>query len=268
MNYRIGLSLGISSIGWAVIEQDDQKNPINIIDFGVRFFDIVENPKDGISLAKIRTEKRTIRRRLRRRKHRIERVKSLLEKHKILTRSELDNLYDNNKLSIYELRIKALDNKITNNELARVLLAMVKKRGYKSNVKISEDFQSEDGKVLIAAKKNQLLLENSNYRTVADMYLKDDKFKIYLPDNRTINKIRNTTKSYSTVVFREDLLNEVKLILEKQSKYNSLITPEFTSKYIDIYTSQRDFNEGPDVSSRYSGKIIEKMLRILQFRSR
>lgn len=268
MNYKIGLSLGISSVGWAVIEQDKQNNPINIVSFGVRSFDIAENPKDGVSPAKIRTEKRTIRRRLRRRKHRIERTKLLLEKYNIFTRNEVENLYANNNHNIYELRVKAIETEITNIELAKVLLAMVKKRGYKSSVKIAEEFQSEDGKVLLAAKKNQCLLENANYRTVGEMYLKDDKFKIHLPNGDTISKIRNTTKSYATVVFREELLNEVQLILDKQKSYNSLITNEFINEYITIFTSQREFDEGPALSSKYSGNIIKKMLRILQFRKK
>ena len=68
MNYRIGLSLDISSVGWAVIELNKENNPIKIVDFGVRLFDTSENAKDGISMTKIRTLKRTNRRRIRRRK--------------------------------------------------------------------------------------------------------------------------------------------------------------------------------------------------------
>lgn len=58
-------------------------------------FEIAENPKDGLSLAKARKETRSIRRRVRRRKHRIDRVKNLLIKYNILTKEMLLNLYTN-----------------------------------------------------------------------------------------------------------------------------------------------------------------------------
>ena len=268
MNYRIGLSLDISSVGWAVIELNKENNPIKIVDFGVRLFDTSENAKDGISMTKIRTLKRTNRRRIRRRKHRIERTKLLLEKYNLITKQELENLYATNSHNVYELRLQALDNKLTNTELCLVLLAMVKKRGYKSNVKIAEEFQSEDGKVLLAAKKNQFLMENAEYKTVAEMYLKDEKFQNVLPDGRVINKIRNATKSYSNIVFRDLILEEIQLILQAQSIYNPLITPEFIKDYIEIFSSQRAFSEGPGKPSKYYGNITEKMLRILQFRAK
>ena len=42
MKYRLGLDLGVSSIGSAIIELDEQNNPKNIIDAGVRIFEVSE----------------------------------------------------------------------------------------------------------------------------------------------------------------------------------------------------------------------------------
>ena len=78
MNYRIGLDIGIASVGWAVILNDSMDNPAHIMDVGVRIFDKAENPKDGKALAAPRRESRCARRRNGRRKHRINRVKYLL----------------------------------------------------------------------------------------------------------------------------------------------------------------------------------------------
>ena len=129
MRYRIGLDIGSSSCGWTVIEHNENGEPTRIKDLGVRTFDIAETPKDGSSLAKSRREARSIRRRVRRRKHRIIRVKRLLIRYNILTLDELDKLYDeaNVNNNIYELRVNALDNKLNNKDLAKVLINMVKK---------------------------------------------------------------------------------------------------------------------------------------------
>lgn len=67
--YRIGLDIGIASVGWAVLENNSEDEPIRIIDLGVRIFDKAEIPKTGESLAMPRRMARTTRRRLRRRKH-------------------------------------------------------------------------------------------------------------------------------------------------------------------------------------------------------
>ena len=181
MGYRIGLDIGITSVGWAAIEDDANGNPKRIIDLGSRIFEAAEKPKDGSPLAKDRRDARGLRRRLRRKKHRVERTKRLLERYNIITKKELEDLYENYRFqyNVYELRVMALDEKITNKDLARILISMVKKRGYKSNSKSEETASGSDaGKLLTATKENEELMKEKAYRTVAEMYLKDDKFKL------------------------------------------------------------------------------------------
>ena len=64
LNYRIGLDIGIASVGWAVLENNTHDEPFRIIDLGVRIFDTAEQPKTGASLALPRREARSARRRL------------------------------------------------------------------------------------------------------------------------------------------------------------------------------------------------------------
>lgn len=259
MRYRIGLNIGTTSCGWSVIRHNESGEPINIENLGVRMFEIAENPKDGLSLAKARKETRSIRRRVRRRKHRIDRVKNLLIKYNILTEEMLLNLYTNSNIkNIYELRVQALDEKLNNEDLAKVLLNMVKKRGYKSNVELEEYEKDEDGKVITATKENQRIMNEKGYRTVAEMYLKDYKFKIILPDNTVINKIRNTTGKYHSTVLRNQIREELVLILDKQNKLNPVVTNDFISKYLEIFDLQRPYDEGTQI--RYSSKQVDKML--------
>ena len=74
LRYVLGLDIGIASVGWAVLALDDNDEPYKIEALNSRIFEKAENPKDGSSLAAPRREARSMRRRLRRRRHRSERV--------------------------------------------------------------------------------------------------------------------------------------------------------------------------------------------------
>ena len=62
MKYRIGLDIGIASVGWAVLQNLPNGEPCRILGRGVRVFEAAEQPKDGKSLAEGRREARGIRR--------------------------------------------------------------------------------------------------------------------------------------------------------------------------------------------------------------
>lgn len=119
--FRLGLDIGIASVGWAIVDENE-----SIIDAGVRLF-----PEGGSSVTSIeRRVKRASRRLLRRRHHRIERLKRLLLENKII--DNLDYDFYVNEITPYELRVKGLTEKLTNRELAIALLNLVKKRGIHS----------------------------------------------------------------------------------------------------------------------------------------
>ncbi len=63
MKYRLGLDIGIASVGWSVIKLNENDEPVRIEDLGVRTFIAAENPKDGSSLALPRRIARGVRRR-------------------------------------------------------------------------------------------------------------------------------------------------------------------------------------------------------------
>lgn len=263
MSYKIGLDLGVGSVGWAALETDEMGQPTRILDLSSRIFDKAENPKDGSSLALKRREARGVRRRLRRRRHRRDRVLNLLENYNIITKNEIYKMYNEKNYrvekNVYELRVEGLDTILTAKELARVLISFVKRRGYKSNSK-SEEVENKDvGKLLTATVENERVMKEHNYRTVAEMYLNDSRFSENV-NGLNILKIRNTTNEYKSTVKREDLVKEIKLILEKQKELNPKITDEFIKKYLEIFESQRAFDEGPGGNSPYGGNQIEKML--------
>lgn len=267
MGYRIGLDIGSTSVGWAVVEDDKYGNPIKILDLGVRIFEAAKLPINGISASEERSLKRRSRRQNRRKVHRISRVRKLLVEKNILSLNELDRLYLDNNFNIYKLRKDAIDKEISRFELSALLINFVKRRGYKSNSKC-ESLNENSGKVLGAIEKNNKLMKEKGYRTVGEMYFVDDKFKYRLEDGtflldengNKIIKIRNDIGDYTSVVDREEILKEIILIFNVQKKYNKNITEKFINEYLDIFSSQRNFDEGPASPSRYSGSMIEKMI--------
>ena len=251
MKYAIGLDIGIASVGYAVLALDHEENPWGIIRLGSRIFDVAENPKDGASLALPRREARSVRRRLRRHHHRLERIKNLLINTELITKDELLHLYDGNLSDVYELRVKALDYSVTNAELTRILLHLAQRRGFKSNRK-SDANDKEAGQLLEAVSANTKRMQENHYRTVGEMFYKDDLFSKYK---------RNKGGTYLTTVHRDMIAAEARTILEKQFALgNDICTQDFIDKYLSILLSQRQFDEGPGEPSPYAGNQIANMI--------
>lgn len=267
LNYRIGLDIGITSVGWAVLENGMEDEPRRIVDLGVRIFEAAEIPKTGESLAAPRRNARTTRRRLRRRRHRLDRIKWLFEKEGIINIDEFMKRYEAVNLPcVYQLRYEALERRLTNDELAQVLLHIAKHRGFKSTRK-AENKEKENGRVLSATKENKKLMEEKGYRTVGEMIYKDDAFKTDAPwsiDGKIFTP-RNKQDDYRHTILRDLLEAEVKCIFESQRKFGNTVTTEQLEKsYLDIMLGQRSFDLGPGnqadgTPSPYGGNLIDRM---------
>ena len=142
----LGLDLGTNSIGWALI--DDEKN--EILGIGSRIFPAGVNELgkgDGeISKNASRTAARGTRRQFFRRRLRKRYLLRELAKNnlcpidytlvKIWTNTEVfddDSFKEWIKLNPYELRAKAVNEKITLYELGRIFYHMIQRRGFQSN---------------------------------------------------------------------------------------------------------------------------------------
>ena len=249
MNYRIGLDLGIASIGWAVVEHDEKEEAKRIVNLGVRVFDKAEMPKNGDSLAGERRAKRSLRRVIRRRAHRIERVRFLLI-NSLIKKEELKSVYDL-KTSIYDLRYKALEEKLNAIELSKILLHFAKHRGFKSNRK-SEQKTGEGGKLLKAVNENKQIMEKFGYRTIGEMIFKNEKFFSIDNNENKIYTTRNKEENYSKTFYRSELEEEIKIIFEIQRELNNkLTTQNLEELYLKIFNSQRSFDMGPGGNSPY-----------------
>ncbi len=275
LRYTLGLDIGITSVGWAVLENNIDGEPIKIERLGVRIFDKAEHPKKGASLAEPRREARGQRRTIRRRRHRKDRIKQLIQQNGIMTRVEMAEMFEHSQFetSVYELRVQALERVLTKQEFVRVLIHLAQRRGYKSNSKSEEAKDKENGKVKSAISENKKRMEENSYRTIGEMLLKDDRFWECNPDGTKIFVPHNHPDDYRTTVERSMVEDEIRLIFPRQRALGvPYATSEFEEAYLKIWGSQRNFDDGPGYKippkddgtegkySRYGGNMIEKML--------
>lgn len=116
MKYRLGLDLGTNSIGWAVYSLDEDNEPEKLEDLGARIFSDGRNPKSKEPLAVERRSARGQRRIIYRRKLRRRETFRLLQKQGLLPLKK-DEAQSLKLMNPYELRIKALDEKLEPFEL-------------------------------------------------------------------------------------------------------------------------------------------------------
>ena len=241
MRYTIGLDIGVASVGWAVINNDKSR----IEDLGVRVFKKAEET-DGKSLNLARREARGTRRRIRRRAVRMKKIKELLVKYQIVTEEELEEIYiiTDDKKDVWELRAEGIDQLLDRKDWARVLTNIAKRRGYKSNRKIDEE-DKEVGRLSKGTQENKRILEEKGYRTIGEMFYKDEKF--------SGNK-RNKAGEYNNTVLRSMLVDEIHILFEAQRKNGSnFASEEFEKEYIDIMTYQKEYIT-PELLERMLGK--------------
>lgn len=249
MRYAIGLDIGISSVGYSVLELNTYDQPCRIEKLGSRIFDKAEHPKDGSSLAAPRREARSARRRLRRHRHRLERIRGLIVSCGILSKEELEILYEGKLSDIYEIRTRALDELISPSEFARVLIHLAQRRGYKSNRKVEEK-DPNSGKMLGAVSQNIERCYKNGYRSIGEMFYKDDAFKEYK---------RNKQDGYIATVDRASIEAEAKMIFSSQRRLGGAYADEdVEASYLDILLGQRSFADGP-ACGPYSGNQVLRM---------
>lgn len=267
LRYTLGLDIGIASVGWTVLENNIDGEPIKIERLGVRIFDKAEET-DGSPLAKHRREARGQRRTIRRKRHRKDRIKQLIQQNDIMTRVEMAEMFEHSQFetSVYELRVQALERALTKQEFVRVLIHLAQRRGYKSNSKSEEAKDKENGKVKSAISENKKCMEENGYRTIGEMLLNDDRFWECNPDGTKIFVPHNHPDDYRTTVERSMVEDEIRLIFSRQHALGvPYATSEFEEAYLEIWGSQRNFDEGPGGKSPYGGNMIEKMLGYCTF---
>jgi len=158
MKRILGLDIGVSSVGLAIISEENEERRIE--NLSVRI--IPEDPDfhgkfySGNTASKnlARTEKRGIRRGYQRFKARRDRLYKVLKDNGLFPDEQLMNL---SAIELYGLRAKAVEEQINLKEFGRVLILLNQRRGFLSNRKsISSDENSTEFKERMAQLENEL----------------------------------------------------------------------------------------------------------------
>ena len=247
MSHIIGLAVGIASVGWGVIDTDKAQ----IIDAGVRVFTKAEAPKTGSSLAEPRRLARSTRKRLRRRHHRLQRLKDLFVASGLIANERRETAFRSAKhaASPWQLRDEGLTQRLLPEDLARALFHIARRRGFKSNRK-SELRDKDVGKLLAGVKENTRLLKQGSYRTVGEMFFEAPRFAI---------KKRNHAAFYGHTVARELLVSEVEILFQRQRELGSRVAAkQLEEDFLTIFSSQRSFDDGDQINRMRSFCAFER----------
>ncbi len=219
MKKILGLDLGTSSIGWAVVNQAEKENEkSSIVKLGVRVNPLTVDEKGNFEKGKSitttadRTLKRGMRRNLQRYKQRRDKLKRILIESNIISKDcKLTEDGANTTYETLKLRAKAAKEEITLEEFARVLLIINKKRGYKSNRKANNE---EDGELI------------DGMAVARELYNKG------ITPGEYVLGLLKAQKHYKPSFYRSDIQAELETIWNKQREYYPAMLDDQTRRKI------------------------------------
>jgi len=242
MKKILGLDLGVSSIGWAIVEEEEKQ----ILGMGSRIIPLSTDDKDEFSKGNAisKNQKRTLRRTQRkgydRYQLRRQNLIALLKQYNMLPDSNLIKL---SKIELWKIRSDATINKLSLQEIGRVLLHLNQKRGYKSS-RSEANLDKKDTEYVAVVK--------SRYEKLKESGLSIGK-KFY---NELINNEYYRIKEQ--VFPREAYIEEFNLILRNQQKfYPEILTDDLIKKIRDeVIYYQRKLKSQKGLVSRHICNVV------------
>ncbi|HOV17011.1 MAG TPA: type II CRISPR RNA-guided endonuclease Cas9 [Candidatus Cloacimonadota bacterium] len=240
--YRLGIDMGSTSLGWCMLELDQDSQPCNVINMGVRIF---PDGRDDKSKEPLSVKRRTVRGARRNHDRYLLRRKALLnffDREKWLPQTEPER-HEVFLLDPITLRKEALDRQLTLPELARAFIHLAKRRGFKSNRKGNkEDKNFSAYKIAMENLENKI--KESNARTLGEyLWLRNKDLPSSLQHQRKSIKFRYE-KSFADEerIFptRKMVTDEFDLIWDTQAAFNPLLTPSLKAELKNIIFYQRD----------------------------
>ena len=257
MKKVLGIDLGTSSIGWALVYEAENKNEQSkIIKLGVRVNPLTTDEQTDfekgrpLSVNADRTLKRGARRNLQRFKLRRKNLTEILTKHQIIcNETALAEIGKNTTHLTLGLRAKSAIEKIELEDFAKVLLAINKKRGYKSSRKsVNED----EGVAVDGMSVAKELYENN------------------LTPGQYVYQLLKENKKYVPEFYRSDLQTEFDKVWKNQKAfYPEILTDELykelqgKNKGATWAICQKPFNI---VGIKLEGKAQEQKLKRYELR--
>lgn len=217
MKRILGLDLGSASIGWALIEEND--NRTSIVGLGSRI--IPYEGTEGKDFAKgtgesrnsLRTKARTARKGYDRYQLRRKYLVDALVKANMFPDETMKNLP---KIELWDLRNKAVHSQITLKELGRLLLWLNQKRGYKSS-RSDANLGKKDTEYVATVK--------SRHEKIKELNLTIGQYFYHELSNDPFFKVKEN------IFPREAYIEEFDAICNTQKQfYPDTLTEEFISK--------------------------------------
>ena len=154
--YLLALDIGTSSIGHAVFSIDGDNQPLHLVDIGVRIFPDGRDPKTKIPLAVQRRTARGLRRNRDRGQNRVRRLVAELKEFGLLPKDEAQRSRVFRDISPYEARRDAVQKTVSGQVLARALVHLGRRRGFRSNRSTGESKEETEFKGKIEALRDEL----------------------------------------------------------------------------------------------------------------
>ncbi len=236
----LGLDLGTNSVGWALI--DDVQN--KILGIGSRIFPMgVENLGEGegreMSKNAGRTGARGVRRQFFRRRLRKKILLKALSENKMcpMVSNDFedwkktkefpsDKLANWFALNPYELRQRALNEKLSLEEIGRIFYHLIQRRGFLSN---SRKGGTDDGAIFKGNPKEGKIGIIETQESIQDKTLGSYLFEIYPKQNEPFqNGLERIRNRYTT---RKMYVDEFELIWNKQSQFHAELNDDLKTSF-------------------------------------
>lgn len=237
----LGLDLGTASIGWAVVQiSNNNAEDIQLIGLGSRIIQYENNEVSDFSAGRgetpcsERTTRRAARKGLDRYQQRRELLKEFLIERGLLDRNA--KFSPLNPLETWKLRSDASteDSKLSLNDIARVLLHLNQRRGYKHSKSDIGDSKQTD----YVSRVNNRFAEIRNLNKTIGQFFYDKLQESEIISAR--GKKQYTYRIKEEVFPREAYAQEFDAIMNVQKKfYPELITPDFIAELKNIIFFQR-----------------------------
>jgi len=262
MGYILGLDIGITSVGYAVLATNEAGIPYKIRCLNSVIFPTAENSKNGSSLALPTRQHRGSRRTNRRTKFRKKRVRALFIRHHLVDKSTISDFltFKTPHHDIWNLRALALTEPISNEQLFEIFYYFAGHRGFKSNrrseLQSSSDKSATDDNKIILSDIEEKKEKINHFKTLGEMMTS-------LPEFEQIKHNKKYRNEVTIFPLRQWLVEEIQKICHAQFELgNTNLTKDFVDDYLAIFQSQRDFDQGPAYPSRFGGNLIERMVGI------
>jgi CRISPR-associated endonuclease Csn1 len=251
MSKVLGLDVGYASLGWAVVDTDEQ----NITAMGVRIFtEGVANINS--SQEQTRNAQRRMKRRMRRQYERARERRLALRKY--LTEQQLlpsdgDALQALFATDPYDLRARGLDHQLSLHEIGRVIDHINARRGFRSNRKVAKDddegtiYEGSNDSGMVGINQITQALDSRVSRLKSYTAVRDEIVKHRGPLTngfRTAGEYLASLNPHEVrrrkrFMLREHLEIELDLLLRKQAAYYPQLTPEVIHRIAHLVFWQR-----------------------------